>query len=163
MWFALLVFYLRKPCLSPGCKDFSPRLSSGHFIVLTMSCMSLIHFELISGYAVRQRFNVHLRISSFPKINCWRLSFLPMNCLIGGNCLTGASHSNFRLGCDRKRYSLRVDFVLSFFFPPEKSSLAKIPSQGPEFFPFSTRSTKRAPLGNLAQSGLKLLIPGQSL
>lgn len=58
MWFILLMFYLRNPCLFPGCKDFSPRLFSGHFIVLTMTFMSLIHFELILGYVVRQRCNV---------------------------------------------------------------------------------------------------------
>ena len=59
IWFAILVFALKTPCLFPGCKDFSPRLSSGHFMVLTMTFMSFIHFGLISEYGMRQRFNVH--------------------------------------------------------------------------------------------------------
>lgn len=125
IWFVLLVFYLRKSCLYPGCKDFSPRLSSGSLIILTITFMSLIHFELIWGYVVIQKFDVHFfpyGYLVFQHQLLKRLSLPPVNCLI--HCLIGRnwklfhreSHSDCHrllLGSDRKCYQLMLDCSLT--------------------------------------------------
>ena len=82
----LLIFLVYCPCSSrhvsspnPVSSSFCTTISSQGFIVLGLTFRSLIHFELIFVYSVRQESNVILLwIFSIPHIICWKDHLFPI-------------------------------------------------------------------------------------